>query len=141
MTKKERQEYQTRLNQATLELASIGGYIDHATRLISLQYLVGSMVASLSADIEITFERCNIKSNKIISIQKGLDDAVNKYYDFFKGVMRQESVLDWSEDMDKLEKELKKWAGIKDLRPKRKAMREAFNEIEKKYNVKLLEAK
>ena len=44
-------------------------------------------------------------------------------------------------DIERLEAELYKFADIKDLRPKRKAMKEAKKIIEEKYNVKLEELK
>ncbi len=46
-----------------------------------------------------------------------------------------------ADDLDKLEAELYKFADIKELRPKRKAMREAKAVIEEKYGVKLEELK
>lgn len=135
------QEYNARVNKATIELAEIGGYIEHATKLISLQYLVGSMVATLQAELDITFKRANIKSNKIVSIQNALDKAVDEYLNFFKGAMGKDTTLDYFGDLEKLEIELYKWANIKTLRPKRKAMREAIRELEIKHNVKLEELK
>lgn len=136
-SKAQKQEEQRLANKATLELAEIGGYIEYATKLISLQYLVGSVVGLLSAELDIVFERCNIKSNKIISIQKGLDQTMDKYYKFFEGALGKDTTLDWAKDVDALEAELKKWAGIKTLRPKRKAMSQAKPLIEQKYNVKI----
>ena len=44
-------------------------------------------------------------------------------------------------DIERLEAELYKFADIKDLRPKRKAMKEAKAVIEEKYGVKLEELK
>ena len=65
----------------------------------------------------------------------------NEYYKFFGGVMKKDSVTDWANDIDRLEAELYKFADIKDLRPKRKAMKEAKAVIEEKYGVKLEELK
>ena len=55
--------------------------------------------------------------------------------------MQKDSVLDWASDIDRLEAELYKFADIKELRPKRKAMKEAKAVIEEKYNVKLEDLK
>ena len=55
--------------------------------------------------------------------------------------MKKDAVADWATDIDRLEKELYKFADIKDLRPKRKAMKEAKAIIEEKYNVKLEDLK
>ena len=44
-------------------------------------------------------------------------------------------------DIERLEAELYKFANIKELRPKRKAMKEAKAIIEEKYNVKLEDLK
>ena len=51
--------------------------------------------------------------------------------------MKKDSVTDWAGDIERLETELYKFADIKELRPKRKAMKEAKAVIEEKYNVKL----
>ena len=55
--------------------------------------------------------------------------------------MQKDSVLDWASDIDRLEAELYKFADIKELRPKRKAMKEAKAVIEEKYGVKLEDLK
>ena len=136
-SKKIKQDERRRLNQATLELASIGGYTDYAIKLISLQYLCGSMVGVLAGEIELIMEQANLKSNKTISIQKGLDDAMKKYYNFFQNSIKGENTLDWANDLDKLEKVLKEWAGIKAFRPKRKAMKEAKQGIAEKHGVEV----
>ena len=138
---KARQDEQRRMNQAYRELAHVGGYIDRAVKLVSLQYLVGSMVDVIGAELEHTLERANLMTTKTISIQNALQKATNEYYKFFGGVMNPDSVLDWANDLDRLEAELYKFAGIKELRPKRKAMQEAKPELEKKYNVKLEDLK
>ena len=52
--KKQRQDEQRRMNQAYRELAHAGGYIDRAVKLVSLQYLVGSMVDVIGAELEQT---------------------------------------------------------------------------------------
>lgn len=134
---KQRQDELRRANKAYAELAEVGGYLDHAIKLISLQYLVGSMVDVLGAEIEVVLERANLKSNKTISIQNALQKATDDYYKHFQGAMSKESVLHWANDLDMLEKALYQFANIKTLRPKRKAMSEAKNQIEEKYNVKL----
>ena len=99
------------------------------------------MVDVIGAELEQTLERANLMNAKTISIQNALQKATNEYYKFFGGVMEKDSVLDWANDIDRLEAELYKFAGIKDLRPKRKAMREAKAVIEEKYNVKLEDLK
>ena len=43
------------MNQAYRELAQPGGYIDRAVKLVSLQYLVGSMVDVIGAELEQTW--------------------------------------------------------------------------------------
>ena len=139
--KQQRQDEKRRMNQAYRELAYKGGYIDRAVKLVSLQYLVGSMVDVIGAELEQTLERANLMNAKTISIQNALQKATNEYYKFFGGVMKDDAVTDWASDIDRLEKELYKFAGIKDLRPKRKAMKEAKPVIEEKYNVKLEELK
>lgn len=139
--KQQKQDEQRRMNQAYRELAHAGGYIDRAVKLVSLQYLVGSMVDIIGAELEMTLERANLMNAKTISIQNALQKATNEYYKFFGGVMKKESELDWANDLDRLEAELYKFAGIKDLRPKRKAMKEAKAIIEEKYNVKLEDLK
>ena len=139
--KQQKQDEQRRINQAYRELAHVGGYIDRAVKLVSLQYLVGSMVDVIGAELEQTLERANLMNTKTISIQNALQKSTNEYYKFFGGVMKDDAVTDWASDIDRLEKELYKFAGIKDLRPKRKAMREAKAIIEEKYNVKLEDLK
>ena len=138
---KQKQDERRRMNQAYIELAHVGGYIDRAVRLASLQYLVGSMVDVIGAELEQTLERANLMNAKTISIQNALQKATNEYYKFFGGVMKKDSVTDWANDIERLEAELYKFADIKDLRPKRKAMKEAKAEIEKKYNVELNDLK
>ncbi len=139
--KKQRQDEQRRMNQAYRELAHAGGYIDRAVKLVSLQYLVGSMVDVIGAELEQTLERANLMNAKTISIQNSLQKSTNEYYKFFGGVMKKDSVTDWASDIERLEAELYKFADIKELRPKRKAMKEAKAIIEKKYGVKLEELK
>jgi len=139
--KQQRQDEQRRMNQAYRELAHAGGYIDRAVKLVSLQYLVGSMVDVIGAELEQTLERANLMNTKTISIQNALQKATNEYYKFFGGVMKKDSVTDWANDIDRLETELYKFADIKVLRPKRKAMKEAKAVIEEKYNVKLEDLK
>ena len=139
--KKQRQDEQRRMNQAYRELAHAGGYIDRAVKLVSLQYLVGSMVDVIGAELEMTLERANLMNTKTISIQNALQKATNEYYKFFGGVMKKESELNWANDLDRLEAELYKFAGIKKMRPKRKAMKEAKAVIEEKYGVKLEDLK
>ena len=138
---KQRQDELRRANKAYTELAQVGGYLDHAIKLISLQYLVGSMVDVLSAEIEITLERANMKTSKIISIQNSLRKATDAYYKYFEGAMEKEAIINWASDLDELERVLFQFAGIKTLRPKRKAMREAKKEIEDKYSVELEDLK
>lgn len=137
----ERQDELRRANKAYTELASVGGYIDHAVRLISLQYLVGSMVAVIGEEIEQTLERANLKTTKTISIQNALRKATDKYFKLFEGAMEKESIMNWANDLDRLEKELYNFANLKPLRPKRKAMKEAKQLIEEKYNVELNDLK
>lgn len=139
--KKQRQDEQRRMNQAYRELAYVGGYIDRAVKLVSLQYLVGSMVDVIGAELEQTLERANLMNAKTISIQNALQKATNEYYKFFGGVMKKDSVTDWANDIERLETELYKFANIKELRPKRKAMKEAKAVIEEKYGVKLEDLK
>lgn len=134
---KQKQDELRRANKAYTELAQAGGYLDHAIKLISLQYLVGSMVDVIGAEIEQTLERANLMTTKTISIQNALQKATNAYYKHFEGAMGKESVLNWADDLDKLEAELYSFANIKTLRPKRKAMREAKKAIEEKYNIEL----
>ena len=138
---KQKQDELRRANQAYQELAQVGGYLDHVIKLISLQYIVGSMVDVIGAEIEMTLERANLKTTKTISIQNALQKATDSYYKHFEGAMSKESVLNWAEDLDSLEKELYNFANIKTLKPKRKAMKEAKAEIEKKYNVELKDLK
>ena len=140
-TKQQRQDERRRMNQAYRELAHVGGYIDRAVKLVSLQYLVGSMVDVIGAELEQTLERANLMNTKTISIQNALQKATNEYYKFFGGVMKKDSVTDWANDIDRLEAELYKFADIKVLRPKRKAMKEAKAVIEEKYGVKLEDLK
>lgn len=135
------QDQKRRENLAYSELAEVGGYLDHAVKLISLQYLVGSMVAVIAADIEVTLERANLKSNKIISIQNALQKATDDYFNYFKGSIKDSAVNDWAEDLERIEKTIYEFANIKQLRPKRKAMREAKTIIEEKFNVKLEDLK
>ena len=139
--KQQRQDEQRRMNQAYRELAHAGGYIDRAVKLVSLQYLVGSMVDVIGAELEMTLERANLRTTKTISIQNALQKATDSYYKHFEGAMSKESVLNWAKDLDSLEKELYNFANIKTLKPKRKAMKEAKAEIEKKYNVELKDLK
>lgn len=139
--KQQRQDEQRRINQAYRELAYVGGYIDRAVKLVSLQYLVGSMVDVIGAELEQTLERANLMNAKTISIQNALQKATNEYYKFFGGVMKKDSVTDWAGDIERLEAELYKFADIKELRPKRKAMKEAKAVIEEKYGVKLEDLK
>ena len=138
---KAKQDEQRRMNQAYRELAYEGGYIDRAVKLVSLQYLVGSMGDVIGAELEQTLERANLMNAKTISIQNALQKATNEYYKFFGGVMKKDSVTDWAGDIDRLEAELYKFADIKELRPKRKAMKEAKPRIEEKYNVELKDLK
>ena len=138
---KQKQDELRRANQAYQELAQVGGYLDHVIKLISLQYIVGSMVDVIGAEIEMTLERANLKTTKTISIQNALQKATDSYYKHFEGAMSKESVLNWAKDLDSLEKELYNFANIKTLKPKRKAMKEAKAEIEKKYNVELKDLK
>ena len=139
--KQQKQDEQRRMNQAYRELAYVGGYIDRAVKLVSLQYLVGSMVDVIGAELEQTLERANLMNAKTISIQNALQKATNEYYKFFEGVMKEGAVMDWANDVERLEAELYKFADIKELRPKRKAMKEAKAVIEEKYGVKLEELK
>ena len=140
-TKKQLQEEQRRMNQAYRELAYAGGYIDRAVKLVSLQYLVGSMVDVIGAELEHTLERANLMNARAISIQNSLQKATNEYYKFFGGALKKEAVLNWSKDLEELEKILYKYADIKELKPKRKAMKEVKEMIEEKYGVKLEELK
>ena len=135
--KQQRQDEQRRMNQAYRELAYEGGYIDRAVKLVSLQYLVGSMVDVIGAELEQTLDRANLMNSKTISIQNALQKATNEYYKFFGGVMKKDSVTDWAGDIERLEAELYKFADIKELRPKRKAMKGAKVIIEEKYGIKL----
>lgn len=73
--KKQRQDERRRMNQAYRELAHVGGYIDRAVKLVSLQYLVGSMVDVIGAELEQTLERANLMNPKTISIQNALQKA------------------------------------------------------------------
>lgn len=139
--KKQRQEEQRRINKAYQELAQAGGYIDRAVKLVSLQYLVGSMVDVIGAEVEYTLDRANLMNTKAISIQNALQKAMNEYYEFFGGAFKKDAVLDWARDLDDLEKILYKYADIKELRPKRKAMKEVKERIEKKYGVELEDLK
>ena len=139
--KQQKQDEQRRMNQAYRELAHAGGYIDRAVKLVSLQYLVGSMVDVIGAELEQTLDRANLMNTKTISIQNALQKATNEYYKFFGGVMKKDSVTDWAGDIERLEAELYKFADIKELRPKRKAMKEAKAVIEEKYGVKLEDLK
>ncbi len=138
---KQRQDELRRKNQACVELAETGGYIDHAVKLVSLQYLVGSMVDVIGAELEMTLERANLKNSKTISIQNAVRKATNEYHKYFEGTMKDGAVLNWANDLDRLEQELYKFANIKTLRPKRKAMKEAKSIIEEKYNVELEDLK
>lgn len=133
----QKQDELRRANQAYKELASVGGYLDHANKLISLQYLVATMVDVLGAELEATLERANLKTTKTISIQNPLRKATDSYYKHFEGAMSRDSVMNWAKDLDNLEAELYNFANIKTLRPKRKAMAEAKPIIEEKYNVSL----
>lgn len=133
------QDQKRRENLAYSELAKVGGYLDHVMKLISLQYLTGSMVAMISSEIEVTLERANLKTNKTISIQNALTKATDEYFKHFEGAIRDDAAMDWAEDLDHLETILHDFANIKTLRPKRKAMKEAKEDIESKYNVKLKE--
>ena len=72
---------------------------------------------------------------------KWMEEQTKEYYKFFGGVMKKDSVTDWAGDIERLEAELYKFADIKELRPRRKAMKEAKAVIEEKYNVKLEELK
>ena len=60
--KQQKQDELRRYNQANIELAQVGGYIPRAVKLVSLQYLVGSMVDVIGADIEETLDRANLKN-------------------------------------------------------------------------------
>ena len=131
------QDEKRRINQAYAELAEVGGYTEHAVKLISLQYLVGSMVSSLSAEVEVTLDRANLRTNKTISIQNALTKATDAYFKYFEGIIKKDAVVGWAKDLEQLEKEIYNFADIKPLRPRRKAMKEAKEIIEKKYNVKL----
>ena len=51
--------------------------------------------------------------------------------------MKDGAVLDWAQDLEKLEDVLFKFADIKPLRPKRKAMKEAKPRIEEKIQRKI----
>ena len=135
------QDQKRRENSAYSELAEAGGYLEHAVKLISLQYLTVSMVAMTSSEIEVTLERANLKTNKAISIQNALTKATNDYFKYFESAIRDDAVMDWAEDLERLEAILYDFANIKTLRPKRKAMRDAKEAIESKYNVKLKELK
>ena len=138
---REIQDEKRRLNLAYAELAEIGGYIAHAVRLISLQYLVGSTVQSIGADIEITLERANLKTNKTISIQNALNKATDDYFNYFKSAIKDEAVLDWANDLERIEAVVYKFANITPLKPNEEAMAEAKKRIELKYNVTLDEMK
>ncbi len=135
----QKQDEKRRENLAYSELAEVGGYLDHAVKLISLQYLVGSMVGVLSAEIEMTLERANLKTNKTISIQNALEKATGDYFKHFEGSLKEGAVIDWANDLEKLEATVYEFANVKTLRPRRKAMKEALSIIENKYNVKLKE--
>lgn len=140
-TKQQKQEERHRINKAYQELAHVGGYIDRAVKLVNLQYLVGSMVDVIGAELEYTLDRANLMNAKTISIQNALQKATNEYYKFFGGAMKKDAVLDWAKDLDELEKILYKYADIKDFRPKRKAMKEVKEMIEQKYGVELEDLK
>lgn len=99
------------------------------------------MVDVIGAELEQTLDRAILMNSKTISIQNALQKATNEYYKFFGGVMKKDSVTDWAGDIERLEAELYKFADIKELRPKRKAMKEAKAIIEEKYGVKLEELK
>ena len=80
--KQQRQDEQRRINQAYRELAHVGGHIDRAVKLNSLQYLVGSMADVIGAELEQTLNvpldehENNINPN-------ALQKATNEYYKFF----------------------------------------------------------
>lgn len=134
-----RQDEMRRANQAYREFASVGGYLEHASKLVSLQYLVVTMVDIIGAELEVTLEKANLKSAKTISIQNTVTRATDGYKKMFEGAMGKDSTLEWANDATQLELELYKFAGIKPLRPKRKAMREAKVKIEEKYGVELID--
>lgn len=138
---RQRQDEKRRKNLAYGELSEVGGYIDHAVKLISLQYLVGSMVGVLSTEIEMTLERAMLKTNKMISIQNALTKATDDYFKYFEGIMKDGAVINWANDLERLEQSLYEFSNIKPLRPRRKAMAEAKTIIENKYNVKLEDLK
>lgn len=138
---RQRQDEKRRQNLAYGELAEVGGYIDHAVKLISLQYLVGSMVGVLSTEIEMTLERAMLRTNKTISIQNALTKATDEYFKYFEGIMKDGAVINWANDLERLEGALYEFANIKALRPKRKAMAEAKTIIENKHNVNLEDLK
>ena len=63
-------------------------------------------------------------NTKTISIQNALQKATNEYYKFFGGVMKKGFSNGLGKgDIGRLETELYKFADIKELRPKRKAMK------------------
>lgn len=138
---RQRQDQKRRENLAYAELAEVGGYLDHAVKLISLQYLVGSMVQVIATDIEITLERANLNNTKLISIQNALERATTDYFKFFENAIKDEAVIHWANDLERLEKVVYEFANVKTLRPRRKAMKEAKQTIENKYNVTLEDLK
>lgn len=132
---KQKQDELRRFNKASIELARVGGYMDRAEKLLSVQHLLVSLVVSYNAALEETLERANLKTTKTISIQNALLKSTDAFYKLFDGAMERETVLNWAEDLDRLEIEVSKFAGIKQFRPKRKAMQEAKPALEEKYNI------
>lgn len=144
MRKKElrqKQDELRRANQAYKELAFVGGYMDEAEKLISLMYVNISATISINERLMNTLERANLKTTKTISIHNKMLKATESYFKLFDGAMSRDSVMHWANDLDRLEKELYKFANIKTLRPKRKAMKEAKPKIEKRYNIELEDLK
>lgn len=124
-------------NRAIKEVADIGGYVDHAAKLLGVQYLVASLVQVVADEIEWVLDKAHMKSNKTISIQKEIIAATDKYFEHLKGVASADQFMNWANDLEALKKEVYKWADVKDFEPRKDEIKARIDAVNEKYLTEL----
>ena len=134
---KEIQRQQTILRNAFVEVALQSGAIERVTKLMSANYLLISHSVVIVDDIEDILKRHKLQSGKLKNLSKKLQNAYYEYFKEYSRMVSSEQVLDWAEDLTKFGEVFSRFTGIKsEWEPETEKVN--IEEIEKKYNVKLV---
>lgn len=134
---KEIQREQTILRNAYIEVAIQTGAIERVTKLMSAGYLLISHSAVLVDDIEDILKRHKLQSGKLKNLSKKLQNAYDEYFKEYSRMVSSEQVLNWAEDLTKFGEVFSRFTGIQsEWEPETEKVN--IEEIEKKYNVKLV---